>query len=163
MHDLDEKSGDEALELGTGRLATIPPNIHSEAAFEEWLTSSRADLLADFAKSRWTLMCMELRLSDISSDEWNTARPADIARILGSATTLERLDQSGQVFYLLPERPELPISFAFQTRDGLRGVLQITAFSEKPHRIKIRYKLAESSSPATQAMRGQAPLQRAGR
>jgi hypothetical protein len=45
---------------------------------------------------------------------------------------------------------ELPRSFAFKTRDGRVGVLQLLRFAENPLGVCIRYKLvnAEATAPA---------------
>lgn len=42
-------------------------------------------------------------------------------------------------------RGELPVTFAFKTREGGRGLLQITGFTENPRGVKIRYKLVQAS------------------
>jgi hypothetical protein len=39
------------------------------------------------------------------------------------------------------EDGELPSTYLFKTREGGRGILQITGFTENPPAVKIRYKL----------------------
>jgi hypothetical protein len=43
----------------------------------------------------------------------------------------------------------LPATFAFQTRKGDRGILQVIRFTEAPRGIRIRYKLVQNSRSGT--------------
>ena len=36
-----------------------------------------------------------------------------------------------------------PLTFAFQTRKGTLGLLQVIRYTEEPHGVRIRYKLAQ--------------------
>jgi hypothetical protein len=42
---------------------------------------------------------------------------------------------------LMSARDGLPVTYVFETRRGLGGVLQITGFTDNPRGVKIRYKL----------------------
>jgi hypothetical protein len=47
---------------------------------------------------------------------------------------------------IMSGRGELPVTFAFKTRQGGMGLLQITGFTENPRGVKIRYKLVQQSN-----------------
>jgi hypothetical protein len=38
-------------------------------------------------------------------------------------------------------------AYWFETRNGLKGILQITGFTENPRGVKIRYKLVQNANP----------------
>ena len=103
------------------------------------------DLLADYARNRWALLSIGLTLADFPAARWDEATPADLTPALASGTTIERLERSGQVFYLLPEQPQWPVTFAFKTREGDQGLLQITGATDNPRGVKIRYKLVQQT------------------
>ena len=47
-------------------------------------------------------------------------------------------------------RGELPATYAFKTREGGMGILQIVGFTGKPKGVKIRYKMVQSAALATE-------------
>jgi hypothetical protein len=55
-------------------------------------------------------------------------------------TILQKEEHSGSDTLSLPEN-FVPLTLAFETRDGTRGLLQITKFEDNPQALKIRYKL----------------------
>ncbi len=58
---------------------------------------------------------------------------------------IEILDRSGFQFYILERDAKAPQTFAFETREGALGVLQITEFRDRPRSIKIRHRLVKRS------------------
>jgi hypothetical protein len=50
------------------------------------------------------------------------------------------------VMMMCSEDGELPSTYLFKTREGGRGILQITGFTENPPALKIRYKLVLAQS-----------------
>jgi serine/threonine protein kinase len=147
LYDRDENKGGQALSFATGDVLPLPSDMDpGDARFSRWLQSNDIDLLADFARNRWALMPQGLKLSDLPNEKWNAATPADLTAALKSPTALERIERSTQVFYLLPENSVPPITFAFQTGAGQQGLLRITALSESPRRLTIRYQLVPNAS-----------------
>ncbi len=58
-------------------------------------------------------------------------------------------ERRGITYYEIPAGSEfLPATFAFQTRKGELGILQVIRFTEDPRGMRIRYKLVQSP-PAT--------------
>jgi hypothetical protein len=150
INDLDEGQGNEALHLRTGTLSFIPADAQKvRKVLDAWLKTNHMDLLADFARNRWSLLSIGLTLADFPAARWDEATPADLTPALASGTTIERVERSGQVFYLLPEQAQWPLTFAFKTRESDQGLLQITGESASPRGVKIRYKLVSPSSNQT--------------
>ena len=50
---------------------------------------------------------------------------------------------SGQTVTVTRERHSPPLTFAFRTAKGTRGLLQITGFTDNPRGVKLRYKLVQ--------------------
>jgi len=51
---------------------------------------------------------------------------------------------------LLSEDGIFPRTYIFNTRDGGKGILQLTGFTDKPRGVKIRYKLVQAGTSAPQ-------------
>ena len=58
-------------------------------------------------------------------------------------------ERGGIVFWTLQQQP--PLTFAFQTRNGTLGLLQMIRYTEEPHGVRIRYKLAQPAAAPTAA------------
>jgi tRNA A-37 threonylcarbamoyl transferase component Bud32 len=152
--DVWEKAGDEALDLRTGNFLSLPKHQPASGdVLPAWLQTNRVDLIAARPAGRFQLVCIKTKLSDFSSERWSDAMPAECITALKSGTTLQSLDEgdmddvtakTGMVVYRLPPEIQRPQTLAFQTRDGISGLLQITGFTENPHGVKIRYKLVQS-------------------
>ena len=56
---------------------------------------------------------------------------------------------SGQTATVTRERHAPPLTFAFKTAKGTRGLLQITGFSNDPREVKVRYKLVQPAVKPT--------------
>ena len=54
-------------------------------------------------------------------------------------------ERRGTTYYELMEGA-LPATFAFQTRKGDLGILQVIRFTEEPRGMRIRYKLVQAPS-----------------
>jgi hypothetical protein len=142
VNDLDEGQGNEALHLRTGTLSSVPADAQKDRKMlDAWFKTNRMDLLADYARNRWALFSIGLTLADFPAARWDEATPADLTPALASGTTLERLERSGQVFYLLPEQAQWPVTFAFKTQEGDQGLLQLTGATDNPNGLRIRYKM----------------------
>ena len=83
---------------------------------------------------------------------WDSGGEQDLHRIVETATpgrTDEQVDVgaihevAGEKFFELTQPP--PLTFAFQTRNGNLGVLQVIRYTDDPQGIRIRYKMARST------------------
>jgi len=99
----------------------------------------------DYVGGRWALITRGLKLSDLAPSHWEQASLSDLAKALEAPTAVQHVEQIGATLYLLPEGLQ-PMTFAFQTREGVRGLMQITGFADNPRGVKMRYKLAQPST-----------------
>jgi hypothetical protein len=68
-----------------------------------------------------------------------------VGEALKLPSALQRVEHSGATLYFLPDGL-LPLTFAFESRAGERGLLQITGFTDNPRTVTIRYKLVNASA-----------------
>jgi predicted Ser/Thr protein kinase len=74
--------------------------------------------------------------------EWNPQIPYErLAGQLQSSNSYTLYGLNGVCF----TSPGTMPAYWFETRDGLKGILQITGFTENPRGVKIRYKLVQNS------------------
>jgi hypothetical protein len=64
---------------------------------------------------------------------------------LKQPSALQRVEHSGATLYYLPDGL-LPLTFAFESRTGKAGLLQITGFTDNPRTVMIRYKLVNAAT-----------------
>jgi hypothetical protein len=157
LPDIEREAGYEVLNLRSGSFLSLPKS-EEEAEGEEsaihWIAKQPVDLMARWAPENGEeihLGCIETRLADIENKSWATATPEDCAKALESETNLRKWDagtekellaELGVQVYILPPASQLPRTFAFQTRDGTTGLMQITGYADNPRGVQIRYQLA---------------------
>lgn len=143
------KGNDETLRLRTGQLSSILDEAPREGGGRpRALVASEGDLYAeydDYVGRRWALITHGLKLSDLTPSQWENASTSDLIAVLNIPTAVEHVEVTGATLYVLPDGL-LPITFAFETRDGARGLLQVTGFTDNPRGVKLRYKLAPAAT-----------------
>ncbi len=72
----------------------------------------------------------------VPNEEWDSATPDRLDYYFTLAKPGTPVTMSG--------RGDLPATFAFKTREGAVGLLQITGFAENPPGVRVRYKLAST-------------------
>ncbi|HLA84150.1 MAG TPA: protein kinase [Thermoguttaceae bacterium] len=148
------------LDLASGRLSdfVLPDRVWERRELEKWLTDNDIDLRVQFlSEAEWPdkgeemgeIISKGLLLVPVGDSRWeNTncewieaatnSRTPEYDKI-GTSYAGER-ERHGVTCYLLRSAP---VTFAFQTRKGERGVLQVLHFTEKPRGMRIRYKLVQ--------------------
>src|ERR1051325_11977850 len=101
--------------------------------------------MAEPGKGVEGLIGFSLRASPVAKDMWDQATPEDVRALISKQT-----DEAARRI-VLSGSGGLPKTFAFQTREGGRGILQITAITENPRGVKLRYKLVEDRNGASDA------------
>jgi serine/threonine protein kinase len=82
---------------------------------------------------------VDMKLKPCAAEEWETLPPTQVAgRLAGIKPVRERLE--------IPSNT--PACYAFQTREGSMGILQITGFTDNPRGVKLRYKLVQNGTNA---------------
>ena len=161
LNDISERRGNEALQLESGQLLTLPaPNRESKARYS-WLKANQADLLVDFNPNHRLTLAAGLKLADFQASDWDIATAADLAKALQTeASGIEHAVGPGgrrtrEKDYWLTKEPIFPVTLAFETPSGQRGLLQVTDVTTNPRGLKLRYKLALAQAPPAPITSGQ--------
>jgi len=101
---------------------------------EQWCRTRGVDFRVYVYRSRRSLTCYGLSISPVPRRWWTSLTRSDLDRALDrSAKDHNSIDAD-----LLRS---LPATFAFRTREGGEGVLQVTAIDGKSRTMTIRYKM----------------------
>lgn len=149
VNDLDDGRGQQALSLTQGQVLTLPPDFGrwTDPQRQAWLHGQSIDLLVEQVGNRWAFMGLGISFGDLANEHWEQATVADAGAALAvGSRLLERIEDREGVFHALPVGANPPLAFAFRTRTGALGVLQITGFSDAPQAMRLRYKLLRGSA-----------------
>jgi hypothetical protein len=145
------------LDLDSGTVMTNSTLNWQTRAGHEWIQDNGLDVVAtESDKSFPVLLGLDTIIASAPSNGWNNVTAADV---IHNWTLLQEEPRQMQVFGAMPGQTD---TFFFQTREGGKGVLQILAFTDNPHGVKIRYKLAQSTNSsaeiAAQTLAEQPPI-----
>ena len=99
-----------------------------------------------------------MKLAAVANERWDSATDEDLRTALASITPgvivhpngptdIAALhERRGTTYYDLQWTP--PVTFAFQTRKGELGILQVIRYTEEPRGMRIRYKLVQTPAAA---------------
>ncbi len=101
----------------------------------KFLTQHGVDLFTDDGRS---LYGVDVKIAPAT---WNPQ--ATYEQVAGRLASSNRYTLYGMLSVLT--KPQTP-AFWFETRDGIKGLLQITGFTETPRGVKLRYKLVQNEA-----------------
>ena len=124
------------IDLDEGRLLTPPEGLsREEGPVLDWCRSAGVDAMCETSASVRGLVCFDMVVHPINTAIWQSDDPRSVTgrELLASGTP------GNPVF--MSAKGDLPATFAFRTREGGMGVLQIVAFSADPRGVRLRYKM----------------------
>src|ERR1017187_4933948 len=130
-------SKESLASLATG--GTRPPDFTAvrgdDPAGRAWLRAQDIDLVyyARTDSGDSGVGAYDLRLAKVPNTQFDSMDADGLVKALSG---VERTEGG-----LMSVRDGLPVTYVFETRLGLGGVLQITGFTENPRGVKLRYKL----------------------
>jgi hypothetical protein len=150
----DNGHGEYLIDFDSGKTFERPdsprPSNHQE--FVDWARFQGIDAMGQVASGYKGLMGFDMIVIPTSAESWDQ-RAGGVVESLkyGEAGTPGIMDA----------RAELPATFFFETREGARGVVQITHIEEDndqpgPDHVKLRYRLI-STIGGEQPIRNSAP------
>ena len=139
------------LDLDSGTVFRNPALVLSKLSHAEkieWITKNGVDLnTTHFGTHQRVLVTANtnmLKLVKVSNYEWIKRNAGAVDKALQRAESgLEIRRHKTMMSYLLPEDAQPPVTFAFQTANGGRGLMQITDFLTTPDGLKLRYILVD--------------------
>ena len=145
--DWDRDGTECVIDLDSGRLFSVPNQLRNtptegrEKVVSEWYRKNGIDAGADGSGQQHGLVGVEVKAAQVANERWETITEDDISQVLTEAPLKEH---EGRVLMLRTNR-EVRATFAFKTREGGMGILQITGFTENPKSVKIRYKMVQTA------------------
>jgi len=138
------ESGTDLMFAGDGKIIGFDgvfAAVHGDSStnWDDWDSLTTGQVRAAVDMVDW-----ELRATKASAH----GQPVPPAPATGgsyrSAMQLDSREYGGPVVSQLT--PDQSVNWAFKTRDGQIGILQITGFTDNPPAVKIRYKLVQPTS-----------------
>ncbi|MDB6130671.1 MAG: serine/threonine protein kinase active-site signature, partial [Verrucomicrobiales bacterium] len=137
-----------AINFKSGKFVSLPTPFFSEGTtnHEQYTLESKfmvengVDAIGKLQYLNGLECTLGTAATVISVSKWNEATAAWVSdHAVSISNTLESRTMSGI--------GDLPKTYLFKTREGGRGILQITSFTESPRGVKIRYKLVQLDTP----------------
>ena len=139
-----EREVKEAIDFDSGRLASMPDSVESKSNdiaqnvldAIAWMESEGLDAVLESTEK---FLGLDMKTAVLKNDSWENMAAGELSR------TLDALKSSGnKAFQPLNPDGKNPATYAFQTREGGRGMLQTLGFTDGG--VKIRYKLVQNAS-----------------
>ena len=129
------------LDLDSGTILTNSMLDWQSRAGHEWIRTNGLDVVAtESSKNIPILLDVDLVLAPAPTNGWDIFTAADVGQ---DWTLMQQEPRQEQIFGAPPGQSG---TFLFQTREGGKGILQITGFSENPPGVKLRYKLVQNGN-----------------
>ena len=132
-----------AIKLDSGGLVKELLDLHKDSITESvlaamaWMEKEHVDALYTTVDG---LLGVGVKLKALDNSDWDGLSPAQLRQ------TLEAVPTDGTPQMQISDGTKFPVTRAFETRDSIIGILQITGYSDNPRRVKLRYKLAQNAA-----------------
>jgi len=143
------------IDLESGKLFGSPSDMDSADANARraWMVERSIDAEALPYRGSVALSLVDLMAAPATGEWWDTLPATGFKAMWARLMIASPLIMTGA--------DELPATYAFKTREGGMGVLQIVGFTEDPPGVKIRYKMVQTiTETAGQAISKQAHVLR---
>jgi len=119
----------------SGKLDSFPKELTGHLDNALLIAGMRSRGLDVIGDDDWGLLGVGLKVERLDGSAWDNLTPAQIKPALAHIPT-------EQVQLLSPGK-DAPATYAFQTRLGGRGLLQVSSLAANPGPVKIRYTLVQ--------------------
>jgi serine/threonine protein kinase len=144
-------------DLDSGRVVKLPEeeekaSDNNEGHAFRWLAEHGVDMVASNQEkqSEGFQLLTTPELAAVENELWEKASAAELQAALDSGEVGPNLNALGEaegfVLYKIKPDAAFPLSYAFKTPAGKRGLLQIIGFTENHTGVKIRYKLVQGTA-----------------
>lgn len=139
------------IDLDTGTVVTPPEEAFKDGSKSAivWAEQHGIDAGGNVSEISRGLIGFDLIAVPVSNKSWDGS-------VLSSLQEIVALSKPGNPVFLSPGSA-LPTTFLFATREGAKGVVQITDFTDNPPGVKIRYKLVKARDTAPAATNSTSP------
>jgi|GEM_PF-5363357 len=150
----DAPNGDTYIDLESGRAYHLSEDSTRRKAAEVFLERAKESGVDIGVRIREGDVCY------IGSVDAFLCRPpgVDLQKITASQVLSNPELQAGELDYgnITKRRDQLPVSLLFKTREGGKGVLEVTGFTDNPKGVRIRCKVVRGAASPGKATWGEA-------
>ncbi len=133
------------LDLDSGTVLTNSTLDWESREGHDWIQSHGLDVVTtESSKNIPVLLGLDAIFTSAPSNAWDIVTAVDVTE------NWELLRNEARQMKILGMVSGKSGTYFFQTREGGRGILQITGFTENPRGVKIRYKLVQNATAAAQ-------------
>ena len=125
------------IDFDTGSLLAGPAAVWAQNTDvqKSWMQTNGVDALGAILQANG-LVCLDMKVAAVPASVWDETSALAVSSQLAGVKAQETVVLSGQEGLLS--------TWLFQTREGGKGILQITGLSDNPYGVKIRYKLVQN-------------------
>ena len=147
----EQDAKDAFLDLDTGRLLTPPISLLKEAGRTQkaWMAENRVDLWFHIMRREGKpiggdVNGPEMIIASTPAALWDTLAPSELPVTLARARDARNGPPGAPAVQPILDEDGRGNTYAFQTREGGIGILQIIGFTDNPKGVKIRYKMVSA-------------------
>jgi hypothetical protein len=133
--DSDETEKDISFDLDTAQAYSFPPGLTRASPTSEKIEWARAKGI-DFANDRGRMELVDMTAVKIKSGMWESATSVELRDALLKGTVQDFLPSHSKDYTI-----SSPFTYAFETREGGIGILQI--LEKKNENLRIHYKMLQ--------------------
>jgi hypothetical protein len=134
----EEHGANFFFDLDTAKAFSPPPGLTRSSPPIEIIKWGRTKGI-DFVNDKGRFELAEMIAFEVPGEMWYSAGPAEIRNALRKASSLKSLPTQSK-----DHTPSSPITYAFKTREGGIGILQI--LDKKNNNLRIRYKMLQGET-----------------
>jgi hypothetical protein len=141
-------------DLDKGEVIKLPEQVKKDSDNNEghafrWFAEHGVDLLVANQGMQSPGFVATLELATVKNELWEQAGAAEVQASLDSGEVGPQLKAMGEgegfIFYEIKPDAVLPMTFAFKSPAGGKGLLQFLGFTENKKGTRIRYKLLQGT------------------
>ena len=123
----------KSFDFDSGKVISHPPSLHAKDkdVASKWVIDTGVDIALVEERTGPRLWGFGCVFAELLPEHWETFTPKELLVVLSTYALTGQFNIIKQL---------LPRTFAFKTREGRIGILQIHGLTDKPGGIKIRYK-----------------------
>jgi len=147
LEDIDESPEAALIDFDTSEVVKIPDSLREDWSelFRGWLAGKGLDAGVEFGGGKYGVLVFDAVATRIEPERWDKITAAEVREALADEPKGVQFDKHENMTMMVVKGKH-PQTFAFKTREGGIGVLQVIDVDHKNKAIKFRYKMLKGKS-----------------